>query len=183
MQTPNFKGKKVFKRLDWAKVNLKKVHSKYAVVYEEGVDDCARILSPDPNWLACALQGGILPPVWVYWMLAEDEAQPDFKEHTRKHLLDEVAPIGPLTEEKAIEYLIYKDVPRKVWENWNKGNKPKLVICRKDQIPKNREWRDAWKIAEDVKSDQALSLEEQHILDVGSMLNDLVYKKEGVVYA
>jgi len=48
MQTPNFKGKKIFKRLDWAKLNLKKVHSKYAVVYEEGVDDCARILSPDP---------------------------------------------------------------------------------------------------------------------------------------
>jgi len=116
-------------------------------------------------------------------VLAEDEAQPDFKEHTRKHLLDVVDPIGPLTEEKAIEYLIYKDVPRKVWENWNKGNKPKLVICRKDQIPKNREWRDAWKIAEDVKPDRALSLEEQNVLDVGSMLNDLVYKKEGAVYA
>ena len=29
--------------------------------------------------MACALQGGILPPVEVYWALAEDEAKPDLK--------------------------------------------------------------------------------------------------------
>ena len=42
-----------------------------------------KIPVPDPNWMACALQGGILPPVWVYQELAKDEAEPDFKKHTR----------------------------------------------------------------------------------------------------
>ena len=30
-------------------------------------DEPAKVTHPDPNWMACALQGGILPPVEVYW--------------------------------------------------------------------------------------------------------------------
>jgi hypothetical protein len=29
----------------------------------------------------------------------------------------------------------------------NDGNKPKLVICRKEQLPATRQWRNAWRIA------------------------------------
>ena len=117
--------------------DLDGVQSDYRVVFEDNVDDCAKVLVPDPNWMACALQGGILPPVWVYWELAKDEAQPDFKKHTRGCLLHQTEPVGPMTEEEAIEYLIQKDVPQHVWQNINEGNKPRLVICTKQQLPKH----------------------------------------------
>ena len=116
--TPDFKGTHLWDRLCWAKENLDGVQSDYRVVYEDSIDECAKILVPDPNWMACALQGGILPPVWVYWELAKDEAQPDFKKHTRGYLLHETEPMGPMTEEEAIEYLIQKDVPQSVWQTW-----------------------------------------------------------------
>jgi len=153
MQTPDFKGTHLFGRLGWAKQNLEPVQSDYRVVYEDSVDECAKILVPDPNWLSCALQGGILPPVWVYWELAKDEAQPDFKKHTRGYLLHTTEPMPAMTEEQAIEYLIMKDVPQDVWREWNTGNKPKLVICKKQQLPQTREWRNAWRISEDVAVD------------------------------
>ena len=150
MQTPEFKGTHLFDRLCWAKENLDGVQSDYRVVYEDSVDECAKILVPDPNWMACALQGGILPPVWVYHELARDEAMPTFTKHTRGYLLHDTEPMPAMTEEEAIEYLIMKDCPQSVWRNWDTGNKPKLVICRKEQLPGTREWRNAWKITEEL---------------------------------
>jgi hypothetical protein len=135
MDTPEFQGTHLFDRLCWAKENLEGVRSDYRVVFEDSVDECAKILVPDPNWMACALQG---------WELAKDEAQPDFKKHTRGYLLHQTEPVGAMTEEEAIEYLIQKDVPQHVWKTWNEGNKPKMVICRKE--------RNAWKIAEDINA-------------------------------
>jgi hypothetical protein len=43
-----------------------------------------------------------------------------------------------------------KDCPQSVWRNWDTGNKPKMVICRKEQLPSTREWRNAWKITEEL---------------------------------
>jgi len=137
-QTPSFKGTHLFDRLCWAKENLDAVQSDYRVVYEDSVDECAKILVPDPNWMACALQGGIF------------QAQPDFKKHTRGYLLHKTEPMPAMTEEEAIEYLIMKDCPQHVWRNWDEGNKPKMVICRKEQLPGTREWRNAWKITEEL---------------------------------
>ena len=148
--TPEFQGTHLFDRLCWAKENLDGVQSDYRVVYEDSIDECAKILVPDPNWMACALQGGILPPVQVYWELAKDEAKPDFVKHTRGHLLHNTKPVEAMTEEQAIEYLIMKDCPQHVWRNWDEGNKPKMVICRKEQLPGSREWRNAWKITEEL---------------------------------
>ena len=150
MQTPEFQGTNLLRRLSWAKENLEPYQSDYRVVYEDSLDECAKILVPDPNFMACALQGEILPAVEVYWELAKDAAQPDFKKHTRGYLLHDTKPIGPMTEEQAIEYLIMKDVPQSVWQNWNTGNKPNMVICRKEQLPSTREWRNAWKITEEL---------------------------------
>lgn len=150
MNTPKFKGTHLFDRLCWAKENLDGVQSDYRVVYEDSVDECAKILVPDPNWMACALQGGILPPVWVYHELAKDEAQPDFKNHTRGYLLHQTEPVGAMTEEEAIEYLIMKDCPESVWKTYNDGNRPTMVICKKQQLPQTREWRNAWKISEEL---------------------------------
>lgn len=140
----------LWERLGWAKQNLEKYDTEYVVVYEDNIDEPAKVMSPDPNWMACALRGGIVPPVWVYHELAKDEAQPGFKQHTRGHLLHETKPMGPMTEEEAIEYLVMKDVPQHVWKTWNDGNKPKMVICKKEQLPQTRQWRNAWRISEEL---------------------------------
>ena len=156
MKTPEFQGTHLWDRLGWAKENLEPYRSEYCVVYEDNPAEPAKILHPDPNWMACALQGGILPPVSSYWELKKDENTPGFERHTRgPELLHNMKPIDAMTEEEAIEYLIQKDVPMSVWQNWNKGNKPKMVICRSNQLPTTREWRNAWKIAEDVAVDMA----------------------------
>ena len=63
---------------------------------------------------------------------------------------DSTKPVGPMTEEQAIEYLIMKDCPQSVWRDYDSGNKPKMVICRKEQLPATREWRNAWKISEEL---------------------------------
>lgn len=148
MKTPKFQGTLLFDRLCWAKENLDGVQSDYRVVYEDKLDECAKILVPDPNWMACALQGGILPPVEVYHELAKDEAKEDFKKHTRGYLLHETEPVEAMTEEEAIEYLILKDCPESVWKTYNEGNRLKMVICRKEQLPQTREWRNAWRISD-----------------------------------
>jgi len=115
------------------------------------MENPAKVLCPDPNWMACAMQGGILPPVEVYWELAKDEAQPDFKKHTRGYLLHNTKPVEKMTEEEAINYLIMKDIPERVWRTWNVGNKPKMVICRTHQLPEHRQWRNAWQIKDDIE--------------------------------
>ena len=72
--------------------------------------------------MACALNGGILPPVWVYWELKKDEAKPDFVKHTRGYLLHNTEPVKAMTEEvNAIEYLIQKDIPERVWRDYEKS--------------------------------------------------------------
>ena len=151
MKTPEFQGTHLWERLCWAKEHLKKVQSDIRVIYEDSVDAPAKILVPDPNWMACALQGGILPPVESYWELAKDEAQPNFKNHTRGYLLHDTKPVDAMTEEEAIDYLIKKDVPQSVWKTWNEGNKPTMVICRTHQLPEHRQWRDAWQIKDDIE--------------------------------
>ena len=151
MKTPEFQGTHLWERLCWAKEHLEKVQSDIRVVYEDSVDAPAKILVPDPNWMACALQGGLLPPVESYWELGKDDAPPNFKNHTRGYLLHDTKPVDAMTEEEAIEYLIKKDIPQSVWKTWNKGNKPTMVICRTHQLPEHRQWRDAWQIRDDIK--------------------------------
>ena len=146
---------KLFDRLCWAKDNLEPYQSDYRVVFETDVDAPASVLVPDPNWMACAMRGGILPPVWVYHELARDEAMPGFKKHTRGYLLHDTEPMPPMSEEEAIEYLIMKDIPNHIWRTWNEGNKPKMVICKKEQLPQTREWRNAWKIDPNINSKEA----------------------------
>jgi len=152
METPEFQGTHLWERLCWAKEKLEPYRSEYCVVWEDpnDMENPAKVTHPDPNWMACALQGGILPPVWVYHELAKDEAQPDFKKHTRGYLLHETEPMPAMTEEEAIEMLILKDIPQSVWQTWDEGNRPKMVICRKEQLPSTREWRNAWKITEEL---------------------------------
>ena len=65
--TPEFQGTHLWDRLCWAKEKLEKKQSDYRVIWEDpdAPEECAKVTVPDPNWMACALQGGILPPVEV----------------------------------------------------------------------------------------------------------------------
>ena len=127
-------------RLCEAKERLEPVQSKYRIVYENpnDLDAPAAIMCPDPNWMACALAGGILPPIETY---LRDKNVPDGepKEHPY------AAPIGSLSEEEAIEYLIMKDCPTEVWRDYT-GNRTILKIVPVEAIPTNRTFRNAWKI-------------------------------------
>lgn len=122
---------------------------KYAIVWEDpnDIDGPMRITVPSPTWLAMAIHGGILPPVEAYWELYKDQGEPDFTHHTRGYLLHDTKPCDPMTEEEAMEYLIMKDIPPHVWHNY-KGNRQILRIVPRSLIPTNREYRNAWRLAQ-----------------------------------
>ena len=121
----------------------------YAILWEDPADPeaPAKVTVPSPTWLAMAMHGGILPPVWVYWELAKDEASEGFTRHTRGYLLHETEPVGPMTEEEAMEYLAQKDIPPSVWRDYT-GNRTILKIVPRHLIPTDRSYRNAWQIAQ-----------------------------------
>ena len=65
MNTPEFQGTHLWLRLGWAKEHLEPVQSDYRVVYEDSVDECAKILVPDPNFMAACMNGGIIPKIEI----------------------------------------------------------------------------------------------------------------------
>lgn len=131
-------------RLAAAKSRLTPVQSQYRVLFEDPTnpDAPAAVLVPDPNWMAAALEGGILPPIETY---LRDRDVPDGqpKEHPY------AAPIGAMTEEQAIEYLIQKDIPPAVWRDYT-GNRRILAIVPVEAIPTDRSNRNAWRVSQDL---------------------------------
>ena len=127
-------------RLAEAKTRLDPVQSKYRVLFEDPAtpDEPAKVLVPDPNWMACALEGGILPPIETY---QHDRDVPDGQ--PKEHPYAE--PIGAMTEEEAIEYLVKKDIDPSVWRDY-KGNRTILKIVPVEMIPSDRSFRNAWRI-------------------------------------
>ena len=127
-------------RLAEAKTRLDPVQSKYRVLFEDPStpDEQAKVLVPDPNWMACALEGGILPPIETY---QRDRDVPDGE--PKEHPYAE--PIGAMTEEEAIEYLVQKDIDHAVWRDY-KGNRTILKIVPVEMIPSDRSFRNAWRI-------------------------------------
>lgn len=120
---------------------------KYAIVWEDPSepDEPAKITIPSSTWLAMAMHGGILPPVEVYHELAADGAQPGFTRHTRGHLLHETPPVPAMTEEEAMEYLVKKDIPQRVWRDY-RGNRVVLKIVPRHLIPTDNIKRNALRI-------------------------------------
>ena len=110
IETPEFQGTHLWDRLCWAKEKLEPYRTEYCVVWEdpETPDEPAKITHPDPNWMACALQGGILPPVEAYWELKKDEAKPDFVKHTRGYLLHNTKPIEAYDRRKSYRIFNYE---------------------------------------------------------------------------
>ena len=130
-------------RLAEAKIRLAPVQSKYRVLFEDSQDEPAKVLVPDPNWMAAALAGSILPPIDTY---LRDRDVPDGQ--PKEHPYAE--PIGPMTEEEAIEYLIMKDISPAVWRDYQ-GNRVVLKITPVELIPSDRSFRNAWKITQDAE--------------------------------
>ena len=130
----------LWERLAEAKSRLAPVQSKYRVLFENPADPdaSASVLVPDPNWMAAALAGGVLPPIDTY---LRDQNVPDGQ--PKEHPYAE--PIGAMTEEEAIEYLIQKDIPPQVWREYN-GNRIIMKIVPVELIPSDRSFRNAWKI-------------------------------------
>ena len=137
---------KFIDRLAKAREELQPFYSDYRVVYEDNVDEPVKIMKPDAHAMAALMAGNVFPPIWTFWELQKDASQPDFKKHTRGYLLHDTPREGPKTEEEALEFIIMKDVPQHVWRVYNEGNRPKMVICRKQQLPQTREWRNAWRL-------------------------------------
>ena len=52
-----------------------------------------------------------------------------------------------MTEEEAIEYLIMKDVPARVWHPDYKYNRQMFRIVKRNDMPKDQTYRDCWRLA------------------------------------
>lgn len=141
---PDFTGAHLWERLSWAAENLPRVETDLVVVFEDDPDGTAKVLIPAPEWMACALAGGILPPVERYHAEPRDAAG-NFTGPADYWRAYDAMPA--MSEEEAIEYLIAKDMPRHVWDRPAGSNYRPFVICRRDQLPATRSWRDAWKLA------------------------------------
>lgn len=123
-------------RVVWANVLLRPVDPNYVIVYEDDESPVCKVVHPDPNWMASALIGGILPPVSSY-----------FSEDIGAH--QKAEPIGPMTEEQAMEYLLMKEVPRSVWDQPQGSNRRRYAIVNRDTLPASRVWRDAWVLSQE----------------------------------
>ena len=127
-------------RLAEAKSRLAPVQSKYRVLFEDPAtpDEPAKVLVPDPNFMAAALAGNVLPPIETY---QRDRLVPDGQ--PKEHPYAE--PIGAMSEEEAIEYLVQKDIDPAVWRDYQ-GNRTIMKIVPVEMIPTDRSFRNAWRI-------------------------------------
>lgn len=122
-----------------------RIEPKYRIVFEKpGRNGAVTIKSPAPEWLTMAMMGGVLPPIEAYLADKLDEANGK-TEGPWQHWTAE--PIGPLTEEQAMTYLVMKDCPIDVWaKRWNR---PKFVIVPAEAvICRDRSHRNAWRMSD-----------------------------------
>ena len=132
-------------RLLEAKARLKPVQSKYRVLFEDPrePDAPAKVLVPDPNWMAAALAGDILPPIDTY---QRDRLVPDGEPQEHPY----AEPIGAMTEEEAIEYLVMKDIDPAVWRDYQ-GNRCIMKIVPVELIPSDRSFRNSWRVKQEAE--------------------------------
>ncbi len=159
------KNEHLFLRILIAKKCFEPVVSKYRIVYEDPADpdEPCRIVAPDPNWLASALEGGVLPDIQPYiddkdternWY--QEMAELGFANVNTNFFWSAVGgakhpyaePIDPMTEEEAIEYLLMKDVPLHVWRDYE-GNREIFKMVPVEMVPKETTFRDAWQIKQE----------------------------------
>lgn len=157
----------LFDRVVWAAEHLEPVEPTYCIAWEDPAEPDAplKITTPTSEWLAMALHGGLLPPLEAYHFMplrlslvdgrtvetTEIEAQ-DYR-HRREvrredvlphHRLHTSTPIGPMTEREAMEYLLRKAVPARVWAVGH--NRQMYRFVRRSALPTNRATRNAWRL-------------------------------------
>tara|TARA_R100000353_G_C6445083_1_gene179678 strand:- start:5 stop:451 length:447 start_codon:yes stop_codon:yes gene_type:complete len=145
--TPNFVGVPLVERLEWARDHLPQQESKYCILSVDHDDDVGAevaVTYADSRWLPCALNGGILLPEWANIEAKDENTSPE----RAYHLWRNVEPAKPMTEERAIEYLITTCLDKKIWSNYQESNYPKLRIIYKKDLPKTREFRNSWRIVQ-----------------------------------
>jgi hypothetical protein len=168
---PDLSNVDMFTRLHWASENLEPYQTDYRVIFEDPAEPDAPVkeLCPSPEWMACALAGGILPSVEhqhnMKLELATEtgekivttflEAQQIYLEKKivgekvldyKEYLVPK--PIGPMTEEEAIEYIIKKDIPARVWHSDYKYNRPMYRVVKRQEIPADQTYRDCWRLSD-----------------------------------
>jgi hypothetical protein len=124
-----------------ARAHLEPYQTQYAVIFEDpdNPDAPVAILHPSPNAMSALKAGGIFPEVSS--ILADKD-----KPNDAPKLHPYATTCGPLSEEQAIEYLIFKDVPSRVLAY--QGNRQILRIVKRASIPSDRTFRSAWRLAQ-----------------------------------
>jgi len=166
----NWRGTKLIDRIRWAAENLEEVEPEYCAVYEDPETKMAFIMTPSQQCMAMLIYGGLMPPPWVKQMLKEEEQKEGFTSHSdhgKGHLLHTTPPIPALTQEQAIEYLVQTDVPKEAWDS--------LIICRRDQIKKDREFRNAWRVKLSAKNSTAIEHQESQAIEQWIDVKERVY--------
>lgn len=124
-----------YRRMDWAHYNLRPKPTEFVVVYEDEGDK-VMVISPADHFVAMLMHGNLARNM-------RDIAPPG-----EAPMFDgggELLP--PMTEQEAIEFVAWKDVPISVQIAHAKGNRPRIVICHKSQLPE-RTFRNAWRLDE-----------------------------------
>lgn len=86
-----------------------------------------------------------MPGHLIVW---EDPAQPDAPAKVTVPAPKWVAETMAMgfTYEQALEILVIKDLPRRVWDARG-ANRPLFMIVPREAIPADRTFRDAWRLA------------------------------------
>jgi hypothetical protein len=134
------------------------------IVWEDpaDLDAPAKITTPSPQWLKMATLGHVLPYVQSYHAvvleletlngrtmrvpyLDAQEVRREYgvrSERVVHYPVHEAAVLPPMSEEEAIEYILRKDTPGRVWGQSH--NRSYHVITQRRLIPQNRLVRNAW---------------------------------------
>jgi hypothetical protein len=136
---------KLIDHIAWAKANLERVEPTYCIAWEDpdAPDEPMKVTVPAPEWLAMALHGDMLPPVEVYHAI-EDTMLGNTVHPEAGAQLHEAPRMPAMTEEQAMEYLLQKDVPRRVWQQSH--NRQMYYIVPRSAIPTERHFRNAWRL-------------------------------------
>ena len=166
----------LWERLALMKQMLEPVQTELRVVFEDQQrpDEPAKILVPDPNWMALAMRGHIVPTIDAYLNLPliqiYKKCGVEFPFHVlgihaaakrwdmdrqgykyigetveKTHTLHSARTLPPMSEEQAIEYLLMMNVPFHVWGD-RQSNRLRFKICHVNQVPSDRLFRNTWEM-------------------------------------
>jgi hypothetical protein len=133
-------------RIVWAKKSLKRVEPTYCIAWEDPDEpnEPMKVTTPAPEWLAMALYGDLLPPVEVYHAIEDTLDEKGAVNPEAGAQLHDAPRMPAMTEEQALEYLLQKDVPRRVWQQSH--NRQLYYIVPRSAIPTDRHFRNAWRL-------------------------------------